>query len=56
MELEIVPDPPPQEREAIEAALERLAEEDRRDGAVPAWWRAGLPDDSDGLDAPASEL
>ncbi|MGH2450158.1 MAG: hypothetical protein ACRDGE_02580 [Candidatus Limnocylindria bacterium] len=40
MELEIRPEPPPEEREALERALARLLEEpgDQRG----AWWRAGI--------------
>ncbi|HEX2045664.1 MAG TPA: hypothetical protein VHF23_08570 [Gaiellaceae bacterium] len=40
MELEIVPEPPPDGREAVERALARLLAE----GEDPrsAWWRAGV--------------
>ncbi len=40
MKLEITPEAPPEEREALERALARLLEEpeDQRS----AWWRAGI--------------
>jgi hypothetical protein len=40
MRLEIEPEPTPEEREAIAAAVRALSAE--RDGAPPAWWQAGL--------------
>lgn len=40
MELEITPEPTPEERAAIVAALEALAAEERR--GPGAWWEAGL--------------
>ncbi len=49
MELEITPEPPPEEHDAILAALRRLVAEERSDGSRPAWWRAGLPDEEDDL-------
>lgn len=49
MDLEISPEPLPEEREAIEAALERLLADEEEDGR-PAWWRAELPDASEGAD------
>jgi hypothetical protein len=40
MELEIMPEPPPDEREAVERALARLLEESPDPWS--AWWRAGV--------------
>jgi hypothetical protein len=40
VELEITPEPPPEEREALERALARLLEEPRDQRG--AWWRAGI--------------
>ena len=46
MEIEITPEPTPEERAAIEAALtELLAEEALASRA--AWWRAGIGDATD---------
>lgn len=39
-ELEITPDPTPEERAAIEAALEAMSEPDGTGSG--AWWEAGL--------------
>jgi hypothetical protein len=41
VEIEITPEPTPEERTAIEAALARLLDGAVRDGASP-WWQAGL--------------
>ncbi|HZB85029.1 MAG TPA: hypothetical protein VE289_00560 [Gaiellaceae bacterium] len=51
MKLEITPEPPPEEREALERALARLLEEsgDQRS----AWWRAGIQEN---LTEPEGEL
>jgi hypothetical protein len=40
MDLEITPEPPPDEREAVERALTRLLAEPR--DARGAWWREGI--------------
>ena len=45
MELEITPEPSPEERAAIEAAVAALV--DGSGEARSAWWGAGLPDASD---------
>jgi hypothetical protein len=45
---EITPEPSPEERAAIEAALERLSGPDVR---TPAWWQAGVQESTDDLDA-----
>jgi hypothetical protein len=41
MHLEITPEPPPHEREAVERALTRLIEGERREPRG-AWWREGV--------------
>ncbi len=49
MEVEITPEPTPEEREALIAALERLLEAQAEPEAYrSAWWRAGLEEDEDG--------
>jgi hypothetical protein len=40
MDLEITPDPPPEEREAVERALARLLAEPSEGRS--AWWREGV--------------
>jgi hypothetical protein len=45
MEREIIPEPSPEDEEAIEAALARLLEEPA--DPYSAWWRAGV---REGLD------
>ena len=40
MNVEITPEPTPEERAAIEAALEQLAEDEA--GSPGSWWEAGL--------------
>jgi hypothetical protein len=43
VEADISPEPAPEERAALVAALEQLAERERaRDPAESAWWRAGV--------------
>lgn len=42
MEIEITPEPGPEEREALERALARLVEEDVKGGQRGAWWREGV--------------
>ena len=42
MELEATPDPTPEEREAVAAALRSLAVEALADDGRTAWWRAGV--------------
>lgn len=49
MSLEISPEPPPEEREALELMIERLRAGEKEDSR-PAWWRAGLPDADEGDD------
>jgi hypothetical protein len=46
MELEITPEPTPEEREAIERALTVL----RRERAASPWWASGLDQDTDGAE------
>ena len=41
MELEITPDPPPRDREAVERALTRLLRADVREPRS-AWWHEGV--------------
>ena len=48
IELEITPEPPEGEREAVEAAVTRLFARDG--GRVSAWWRAGIEETVLGLD------
>ncbi len=52
MRLDLRPEPPPGEREALTAALERLLEEPER--RPSAWWEAGLRESALG-DGPAAE-
>jgi hypothetical protein len=43
VEAEVSPEPGPEERAALVAALEHLAEQElARDPAGSAWWRAGV--------------
>jgi hypothetical protein len=43
VEVEVAPEPPPEERRALVGALEELAEREReRDPAASAWWLAGV--------------
>jgi ABC-type uncharacterized transport system involved in gliding motility auxiliary subunit len=51
VKLEITPEPPPEEREALERALARLLQEpeERRS----AWWRVGIQEN---LTEPEGEL
>jgi hypothetical protein len=49
--VEITPDPTPEERAAILAALEQLDIEEA--GAPGAWWEAGLRESVDGDDESA---
>ena len=55
MTLEIRPEPMPDERAAVEAALRELEEEPR--AGRGAWWEAGLAESLDGSEAagPAAE-
>ena len=57
MEFEITPEPTPEERTAIVAALSRVLA-DGRDAPSP-WWEAGVREaieDDEGLDYPAGRL
>ena len=51
MELEITPEPSPEERVAIEAALAELAQEQAREPGP--WWAAGLPEADEEESPPA---
>jgi hypothetical protein len=42
VELEITPEPSPEERQALERALARLLEEPERARERSAWWREGV--------------
>lgn len=42
MELEITPEPSPEEREALERALARLLQEPASAQERSAWWREGI--------------
>jgi hypothetical protein len=50
VKLDIAPEPTPEERAAIVAALQQLRAQER--GGIGAWWQAGLrenvEDDDDG--------
>ena len=46
MEYEITPQPTPEERAALVAALDRLTEERAERGS--AWWRAGIRENVEG--------
>jgi hypothetical protein len=51
MDIELSPEPPPEEREALEHSLARLLEEP---GAEPsAWWRAGVRENLSPEEEPA---
>ena len=50
MDVEITPEPTPEEREALLAALAALDGPARFQSGTfspPGWWRAGLPDDEE---------
>jgi hypothetical protein len=51
VELEITPEPSPDERAAIEAAVAALLDGNAKPQS--AWWHAGLPDASDDDDLPS---
>ncbi len=53
LELEITPEPPEGEREAVEAAVARLLAGD--EGRVSAWWRAGVEESVLGLEESPAE-
>jgi hypothetical protein len=49
MELDVTPQPSPEEEEAIEAALTRLLEPSGEPRS--AWWRAGVEESLDPLES-----
>ena len=51
MEIEITPEPSPEEREAIERAVARLLEE--RTEQRSDWWREGVAENLSGEEEPA---
>jgi hypothetical protein len=53
MELEITPEPPPEEREALERALARLLAEPARERS--AWWREGVRENLDDVELSPEE-
>jgi hypothetical protein len=52
MELEITPEPSPEEREALERSLARLLEADGT-GERGSWWRAGVAENLSPEEEPA---
>jgi hypothetical protein len=60
VELDVTPDPPPEERDAVAAALRALAFDAEVARGQSAWWRAGVRENAAADDAEpgrtASEL